>query len=742
MHTNVRVAIAFEGVGVDPYDESEGYAFGMGDKPAGAEGYTWVDSLTSFPRSVDTTVNPATGEFQLSSFVFELHNNDLEATTFLYQQRDKKAVMVEDSGAVIKLDRTDMDFQIIYAGNETIQLGQFIPPISKYQDCVRGLWGSEQARHRPGKSAFTKIPKLRGRGVRLITFHGDEPGEVRWRGYIDSIETSDDGTIIKIMCREHLLVLKGAKVNRGAESIENYQLSITSSITAGVGVIHSMDGTISARSTAELSPIDTVWSAYFQVDDALVEMRNRSYPSQWGPPQGAAYRNILLDSGPRLLGGLKNIDRRTMTPVGDAPVFEVFFVGKGYYPPTYRLKYPYHPLSVASALLMSGNYALDEAQFNVLGDRWSAGLRTLFGPSFIADMHAMIEDTRNLEVDFFLLGWDGKAEDLLTVINTKLLRPYSFTFGITDDGLLTIQRFGLFSVLDFDRAFNNTLTPLMSPLLCKFDPAMGSAVEGISATVGEMPWRKGESFLVNIEGGDADTERLQDSARWTVDFSTVSSENSRAVISKLLGMTTLAAFAMPRVTIRVDDGRFMGVDLGLGELCILKDIPIDKSYFIDRDGNRLDTIEGLTEFAGIIIGRQFNIPNQTYIVTLLLTNFRGGLTRLRAPSAVCNATLAGANVSIATDDNQIPGANGDDFNVGDQVVFLHRSMAPISGLGVHTVTGKSPTSLTVTPSKSASLPAGAVVRLATFGDYTSRPRVGNTNLLVYNFFGALEHIYG
>lgn len=735
MNTDVRVAIAFEGVGVDPYTETEGYAFGYGDKPAGASGYTWVDSLTSFPSSVDTTVNPATGEFQLSLFVFELHNNDLEAMTFLYQQRDKQATLLEDSGTTIQLDRDDMDFQVIYVGNETIQIGTFIPAIQKYQDCVRGVWGSTEERHSPGSHVYTKIPKLRGRGVKLLTFAGDEPSEVRWRGYIDTIETSDDGTIVKIMCREHLLVLKGAKINRGAEEVKNHRLSILSTITTS-GVWHSITGVISARSTVELSPLDAVWSTYFQVDDALVQMDNRSGPSQWSPPSGAGGRNILLDSGPKMLSGLKDVDRRTETPIEGVSVYEVFFVGKGYYPPTDRLKYPYHPLSIAAALLLSGNGPFDRDNFNILQKRWGAGLRSLFGPSFVADMHAMIEDTWNLEVDFFLLGWDGQSEDLLTVINTKLLRPYGFYFGITDDGLLTIKRFGLFSVLDFDEAIQNTLQPLMSPLVCKFDPAMGSAVDGISATVGEKPWRKGDSFLVNIEGGDADTERLQDAARWTVDFSTVSSENSQQVISKLLGMSTLAAFAMPRITIRVDDGRLAGVDLGLGELCLLKDIPIDKSYFIDRDGNRLDTIEGLTEFAGIIIGRQFNVPNQTYLVTLLLTNFRGGLTRLRAPSAVAIFELGG----FIYLKNEFSDDEASEFNIGDQVIITDESLSVLST--GHDVISIGPGYLDIS-NPPIFIDDGSIIRLAPFDDYTNRPRVGNTSLLAYNFIGTHEeHIYG
>jgi hypothetical protein len=754
MNIEGRWAIRFEGISVTP-SQIGATSWGYGEEPPNAGARDWVDALATQPASIDSTVEPATGEFSLSAFVFELHNLDTVALTFLYQQTTPAGTLnaaLTDSATTVLLSRADLENEIVYIGNETILLGVHAGGGS-YTTCSRARHGSQAVPHNVGTAFFTRPPSWRGRGVELVS-HADSGAAItRWRGLVESISTNEDGTRVRIACRELWASLMGTRTNRGADAIAGHNLviAVKSSDPDLNGVFGSFRMEPSARKQSLIGSETGAVFAFMQVGDALMLAQETGYQT-WR----TFFREPLDASGEKLLATA--IDTASV-PVTQ-PIYEVFCVHRvfdarlaaiGLDPAsaTRGYDYPYHPLTIAAVLLFgSTSTTYDYSAFDTATTRWAANFRTLFAADIILDIADLIEQTRGIEVDFFLLGWDGKEDDVLSVVLTRLLRPYGFFLGVTDSGQLTIARFGLADVVAYDAAVGNELDVLTSPLQIAYDSAQGSAIDVIEARVGGRPWKAGRNVRLQASGGDSDRARLGDNQKWTVDYSTLDEGNIDTAITRIIALSQMGVFAMPRLTIRVDDAALTGTNLDHGALVTLADLPINEAYLVDSDGQRISTFAGRADFVGMVIGRKFLVGPRTYEVTILFTNYRTGLERLRCPSMIVDAK-AGAVVSSAlTSDFGSLGPDAQEFNIGDQVQFYNASdLTPLSST-VYTIQGISGEDVTLDTDPGSVV--GQIMELALYSNYTNRPKVQNTSLLVYTFMalgGVLgtsdeAHVYG
>jgi hypothetical protein len=759
MTIEARWAIRFEGIGIDPA-QAGATAWGYGESPATPGPRDWLDAMAVQPASIDSSVDPATGEFSLSAFVFELHNLDTVALTFLYQQTQPTGfirIALSRTGTTVSIDRTDLSGEVIFVGMETIRLGTHTGS-GNYSGCNRAYHGSTGSTHDLGRGYYLRAPKWRGRAVELVSHSDSGSAVIRWRGLVDGISTSEDGTILRISCRELWSTLIGTKVNRGADAVQEHGIRLRT-LTPG-----AIDGQLRAGSSAIKQTLIQAESSprygFFQVADGLFVF-NYASPSNgvWRPAsvaQGGSGKTVLdSDYDPRS-------PDRVLNPLTTFPIYEVFCVFKDLDrrlvalgdPPasaTRGYDYPYHPLTIAAVLLFGSDSAVgDRARYDSATPRWAANLGNLFADNIITVLNGLIAETRGIEVDFFLLGWDGKEEDIIRVIVTRLLRPYGFFLGVTTDGLLTIARFRLFDVTAYDAAIGNEVEALTSPLQIEYDTAQGSAVDVIEARVGELPWRAGRNITLQASGGDADRSRLGDNQRWTVDYSTIDASNIDEAIRRVIALSQLGVWALPRIMIRVDDANITGRNLDHGALCTLADLPINEAYLVDNQGNRLTALNNAVEFTGMIIGRRYLVGPRAYEITLLLTNFRGGLGRLRCPSMRV-FSKSGSTVTAPTV-SEYGGLTHDaaEFNVGDQVQFYVASTFALFDPAVYTITGINNATRVVTLNADPGAVTGTIMELAPYPLYTNRPRVTNTSLLVYTFLaisgelatGEAAHVYG
>jgi hypothetical protein len=101
-----------------------------------------------------------------------------------------------------------------------------------------------------------------------------------------------------------------------------------------------------------------------------------------------------------------------------------------------------------------------------------------------------------------------------------------------------------------------------------------------------------------------------------------------------------------------------------------------EAWLVNNDGNRVTTINDNVQFAGLIIGRKYNIADASYELELLLTNFRVGQPiRWRAPAMVIDSL--GAPKVYAADTSTFGYFESDalSFTVGDEVSFWQRDGA-------------------------------------------------------------------
>jgi hypothetical protein len=752
MNTDGRWAIRFEGIGLDaslPGATSWGY----GEEPPTPGSRDWVDALATQPASIDSSVEPATGEFSLSAFVFELHNLDTVALTFLYQQTRPVGTLttaLTQTATTVVISDTTLENELIFIGDETILLGVHGSGGS-YTGCVRGYHGSQAAPHNAGTGFFTRPPSWRGRGVELVSHSDSGAAATRWRGLVESISTSDDGTRVRIACRELWASLMGTKANRGADAIVGHNIVVrpASSVSDWSRVVGSFQFESTARK-ASLIASESAPYAFMQVGDALMvagETGYRTWRLDFQP---------IDDSGEKLLATA--IDTASV-PVTQ-PVYELFCVHKGFdarlaaigldpASATRGYDYPYHPLTIAAVLLFGGTSATyDYGAFDTATTRWAANFRALFAFTVLGDIATLIEDTRGIEVDFFLLGWDGAEEDVLSVVSTHLLRPYGFFLGVTDNGQLTIARFGLVDVAAYDAAVGNELDALTSPLQIGYDSAQGSAIDVIEARVGERPWKAGRNVRLNASGGDSDRSRLGDNRKWTVDYSTLDPGNIDTAITRIIALSQMGVFAMPRLTIRVDDAALTGRNLDHGALVTLADLPINEAYLVDADGNRVSTFANNPSFVGMVIGRKFLVAPRTYEITLLFTNYRTGLERFRCPSMIVDAKVGAVVSSAFASAFGGIGPDAQQFNQGDEVQFYHASDLTLFSPTVYTIASISSANVTLNADPGSVV--GKIMELALYSDYTNRPKVTNTSLLVYTFMALGDvlgtsdeaHVYG
>ena len=646
------------------------------------------ECLVTLPRSVQTSVEPISSRYEVSSFAFELSLTDQIAALMFRQGWIEVASLSEGISASSttvamsrQIDGAVVDVTHVFVDDETIALGTWDAALGAYVGCVRGVALSEARAHSAGANVYDLPPYWRGREVTLYTLDADDqtladpaPWRARWRGSLDDMRTIDDGTKIQLDCSELLSGLLNSTVYDAPVDVRGL---LPAAFFDAESRAH-LEGTITATPQS-------------------YEIQTRKF-DRWGSAGGVVFRigNSAICAqrvGVSYVFGPFGLLRSDSGEVTEGPAHELLTVSKqfdetfGGVSYTTGLTYPYHPLTAAIALLTSTASSaelIDTLVPDVVGAPFALDLSRYIDT---LAWREMIDATPEVEIDQLYIGWDA-GERILETIIEKLLRPYGYYLAITDDGRIGVARLRTLDVREYCEGQSRGIE-LLSPLrggTLTLSANMASAINQVVATIGETPWSEPYPVTVRINGNSSRAARLSDGVTWSFDLSTIRRERAlsygtdagQTATNALISTAVLGSLGLPRLDIAVPDGRLRGIAYDLGSLVFITGGAPKDPWFIGPDGVRYtlpSADEGVTvTFAGTIIGRAFNLETHTYDLTLLLLSYRTqALARLRAPSMRIvewngDVTFTGP----ATPDFDAPTAAPDAqmFREGDQVQIV------------------------------------------------------------------------
>lgn len=706
MPKRTLIGFAIEGLGLDS-TVTNGTVFCWGQHTATVSNYDFAYCLTRPPQSVDTSVNPYTGDWSTSAFTVEMDYSDRIASALMRDGQILGRLTSAISAAATTVpfdDGTDRAGDVVWLGDEAILLGTYDSGNNQYTGCTRGYWSTTAEVQAVDTAVFDHVPYWDTRLVRLIEHDVDGATILtRWRGIIRNIETSDDGTRIRVYTEEILASLASARVNKDAINLANKGTAISE--TGGItGALSRVKG----RVIADALPADP---CFVQYGDGVVE----TSVNGGGYINNLDSRNYLLDSAPPP-GSPGAVER----------CYEVFLVDRiGGKASTSGLTYPYHPLSIALALLTStGNE--DNGTYDILGKNWGLGIDFLSWSEWTSELSA----TSEYAIDHLVLGWDGEEVDVLGVVQDKLLRPFGWFLSITDDGLIGLGRLRLLSVGDIDGASSNTVAPYYPDGPLKLSRAFRDTTGEIEAEVGTLPFRDGVKIAIREPSRSSRRGLLGNSRKHKVDLSVFRADSIQNVgrqgadeeVSALVSSLQLQLDVAPRLMIRVTDNTFDSLDYDLGAIVQLSELGGEKAWLVAPDGTRVED-SSLTEarYHGMIIGRRWDTGNHTYDLTLLLVSYyRGDYIRERAPSCVIESYTSGDQFTCDTGDLGYSQSVDKLFKVGDEIELWTRDGSKRATSEVVEITSfPSSTEIAYSPSLSSAPVAGQIVRLAGSTQYTN-----------------------
>lgn len=755
--------------------KSGGTAWCWGVPPTGSTDYHWFRSLTDPPTSVGIEVNPVTQDFVGASFTFDLAFDDDEAECLLHQQRIPRYVVGSDRSAsatqIRIVDNLTDDNSITTLGNSVIWVGDEAIKLAAYNaslfgstggyGCTRGYYSTPAQPHSAGASVFHVAPnRIRHREVLLVLYdHETGSDSVIWRGFVDSLRSSSDGTRLTISTTDLYSALQNVNVNTQDRSLAS-RIQVAR-FPAGVRDGFFLPGSLGSSSVFKSGEADPTIA--LQLDDELFVYIDydvsedeflvggefpKSFPvvrEDAEPGEVELYENVnelfVIDYATD--AGLINDDGTAQSAMTTSGVSA-----------TRELEYPFHPAAIILAFVLSSTSSTaSQLDYDVLAGEWSFRLDS--SVVNITSFEEIIDKYPTFRVERMVLGWDGRSENLWEVIREYCLKPFGLFLGIDDDGRLALAEYASQLGID-DFYLSQDLTPV--PELLEYFASRSDTVDTVTGLVGQTPWFDGYRLDVNSGPLDRNSNRSrifaeERIAEILIPFGPANSlprRNSRA-FARLQQFAASGAFAIPRVAVRVPDPDIDGLSYDIGAFVNISNLDIEDAWLVDRDGNRV-RLDGTSNISatGIIIGRQLEVATNTYVLSLLL---QGAITqqliRLRAPSAEVSVDSSGTSTTITVEQNAFH-AGADDtsyFTAGDEVIVADAQGAYQTGSAVVTAV----TATTITVGTAVETFAGNIIRLSDYYDYANAGVISGAGDNVYFYLsrdgaslgsGSDMHRYG
>ena len=738
--TNFRnsVALVIEGVG-NSVSFDEGYAFGFGPDPGHAD-YEWLEVLTQPPATVDSSTDPQTSQVTVSSFSFALSNTDAVAAALLYQQaRAPWAVSSDHSseGAIGTIDTTATAGEIasipVWIGDEVLSIGTHTGT-GTYNVLALGEMGTVAQDHASGAFIYTANSYIRYRKASLVIFDRDAgTATVRWRGFVDRLETNETGALLNVSCIEFLSALAGAKINRDQPG-QLEQVHVERNKRNPVAILRAQLTDEPATVAHVAKTGDTTHEITYHIvgkdADTLITgtftsgtVRFQTRAVNWAPSLEDFFSLSELRTGSEKVKS-------------SARFHEVFIVDRlkdeggtaaDFVSSTRELAEPFHPLAIAMGFICS-TYASAAvpASWDVYHGDWGLGVPVGFVDA--AGIQATIDATPELKVDKFVLGLEGESVNIIPWVQEKLMRPFGLYFGTTEEGLLNANVLKSLTVDIYDAALSNPSEAL--PTQLRWSASRHATFNQITALVGETPWEPGSRILVlGIDGERNDSTRkalLGDPRAVELDYSV---KNHGFNAWHLVNRAVVGHYAIPRIGVTVQDSSIASASYDHGKWVNLGTLDIQDAWLLDKSGTRVSVSSAVApQLTGVVVGRSFNVANRTYSIELLLMAYRdNAFARFRAPAAEIVSATDGQTFVVELNVFNTGTTDDDDFfTVGDEVTLWSRDgvrvrdeAVPISSITAGTIVLDG--NFTDTPA------AGQILRLSTYDDYSNTAVLTNVD---------------
>ena len=661
--------------------------FGFGPSPAGILTTWYSGALVSRPVPSLEGYDPDTGQVTPGRITLEFNGRPELRNALLAQATrpaSRLAAPVDASDGVITLNSplspAPQIGQRLYFRNETLLVGG----VSGADITVlRGTFGSRARSWSAGAFVWTSPPYWRRRYVEVREYTRDDitgAGVVRWRGFLDREPyTSADGSRIIVEASGPLALDADLRLNRSAPVGRLLRPKTVTGLGVSPGVHKGAPST--SRQVA------------LQVGPSLATAR-------W---DGAAYQiiaNQRLASPPVPLLG--ELDAREVLCVARGAPQANPLLDAG-------LPYPLHPLTLAAALLFSTeDEAPDAARYDVLSPRWSCGLGAFLTDDSIAAITALIEHTRELEIDHVVYGWDGDAPVILPQLRALLL-SFGFAIGLTPDGGLTFVQAGRAASYADEL---ETLDPVKD--LVSFEQSRGGANDNVSADLGRLPWQSPARLNMSVQAdltdypveGETVNVDMGSRALWRAD------ELARGELLALAYRRQLGA-PMLRLRLRGAIAPGCGTRYRLAQINGL----VTPIFRTPDDEDTADL--SLDVFTVEVNHRRWLVNERSWEITAQLTAWPlGGLLRLRAPSATV-ASVSGPAYTVGGDYGQL-GEAAATFELGQRVSAWSPDGERISD--DQEIAGIAGAVLTLNSPLSPTPPAGSILRLCDLSEQALDPR--------------------
>ena len=590
----------------------------------------------------------------------------------------KLAADIDEDDSTITLDTAGLAGRTLHIGRETIKLGTE-GPAGTYTTSDRGRFTSPQRVHKAGAWLHDHPVWWVGRDVALVTVH-DGVERIRWRGQLTSPPRgNEDATLIVLEASDAVTQINAGAVNRSPADLRDFG---TFEVRRGIDfdvVEGCADGYV--RRTTKAPACRTI---ALQVGQSL-------YVGDYLATTGS--ESITLPGvRPELRSGevrLTNDDSAAARVPVDTPVREVFVVdadldalyaSKGGVSPTYRTAYPYHPLTVALAVLTSTavtNEQVDVLQPDVLTPAWSQDLLSSLD---LSAWELALRNTPEQRVSL-VWGWDGESIALTQVL--ELLRAWGWVVAQRENGTLyPVPAARPVSIVEAAAAPDVQILSPRNGGTFAFDPGQGVPIAEVVGEVGGRPWGVDPlEVTVEVDGEASAESGWSGRGGFTLDMSSVRPDD---VVAWGAGIPNGAVAALsryaialtrrtPTLNVRAADPVAQGVEYDLGAVVRLRGGPSDPR--LPRPDGTLVTLDGAddTLVLGRIVSSAWEPRDGTHTLTLRLDAYRSGaLARLRAPSAVISALDSGS-VQVTLDGGEGFGTDGeafDTFREGDQLRFV------------------------------------------------------------------------
>ena len=709
------------------------------------------EGLAGRPGSIDTSIDPfRVNESHGSQTVRVVATDYFGGMLYnkAYRSVSKLDVLLTSSATSVDLNRTGLDtapativdpvagsFNVVWIGSEAILVplsSETAPGSGIYAGCTRGALMTDAQEHPVGTYVWDRIPYWTGRRVWLFDAMRERTPRCKLReaGIIQRGFTMDRGEII-VRISSHLSSLdklsanlKPYKVEEAAWSDIRYINSLDFPTGAGLGGSFRSSYTgLNVRKKyraggALVTLPDGAWvqnGEHFQYFNGETSVRPNEYyyysrnisnllRSEAVIPSDS---NDEIEIRPHFLLCVVNPDYQTWFQDGylgerrrpaASPALGTSFGATAFFGATqdfedlttnadYKEVYKYHPVAIAAAMMLSTKSDVaDPDEFDILHHNWSLDLRRHFSAASIAEIHECIKRNPTDQVEYFVLGKDGQGVRLLEEIR-NLLQTYGYRLLVDKNGYLTIGKVGLIDVETWSAAGSNVVDAVASDLL-QFTDGSGDTMARVIGKYGETPFYDGNTVEVSSQlEGQYPQVATVDENELSINANTIA--NLGPLRAQLESRAMLMDFQCPRLQVRVDGDT--SADLGLGQWVNLQDLPLQKAWLFDSEGNRVSAISSQFDarWIGQVISRRYLISENAYEIGLIFPN--SDLIRLRAPSARVSGAPQTVNtrIGIVTGSPDFGDPDGDisRFTVGDEVSIVSDSGAwvtttPLSITGI------------------------------------------------------------